>query len=101
MFTVNQAAERLHISENTIRYYDRQGLMPFLKKDSAGERAFTEEDICFMELIVCLKTSHMFLTDIRKYIEYHFSDADMTHHSRTVIEYCFLACCIRQSDCRL
>jgi DNA-binding transcriptional MerR regulator len=86
MFTVNQVAERLLISEHTIRYYDRQGLMPFLKKDSGGKRSFTEEDICFIELIICLKTSHMSLTDIRQYIEYQFSDADTTHNRKQILE---------------
>jgi DNA-binding transcriptional MerR regulator len=67
-YTVKQVAKQLNISEHTLRYYDRQGLMPFLKRDSDGIRCFTEDDICFIELIMCLKKSNMSLADIRKYI---------------------------------
>jgi DNA-binding transcriptional MerR regulator len=67
-YTIKQVAGRLSISEHTLRYYDRQGLMPFLKRDSNGIRLFTEDDIYFIELIMCLKRSNMSLANIKEFI---------------------------------
>lgn len=86
MFTVKQVADRLNISEHTLRYYDRQGLMPFLKKDSKGRRTFTEEDISLIELIICLKKSHMSLEKIREYIEYQISEGDTSQLRKRILE---------------
>lgn len=85
MFTVKQVAKQLNISEHTIRYYDRQGLMPFLKKDASGKRLFSEDDICLIELIVCLKMSHMSLSEIRQYITYQISDKDTTDIQKQIL----------------
>lgn len=85
MYTVKQAAERLHISEHTLRYYDRQGLMPFLRKSPGGVRAFTEEDLCLIELILCLKNSRMSLSEIRQYIQYQISPADTTQMRKQIL----------------
>lgn len=68
IYTVKEVAARLGISEHTIRYYDRKGLMPFLHKNNTGKRMFTEEDICLLELIKCLKSGNMSLSDIKEYI---------------------------------
>lgn len=82
---VKQVAQRLNLSEHTIRYYDREGLMPFLTKDENGRRIFTEADICLLELIVCLRESHMPLADIRQYIAYQRADDDTTQLRRTIL----------------
>jgi MerR family transcriptional regulator/heat shock protein HspR len=51
IFTIGIVAERLGISEHTIRMYDREGLIIPFKKES-GHRLFSEYD---MERIECIK----------------------------------------------
>lgn len=83
--TVKQVAQRLDLSEHTIRYYDREGLMPFLTKDEKGRRIFTEADICLLELIVCLRESDMPLAEIKQYIAYEIAEGDTAQLRRMIL----------------
>lgn len=40
-YTIGEVAKQLGLSVDTIRYYDKAGLMPFVKRDSAGRRQLT------------------------------------------------------------
>ncbi|MEO2202836.1 MerR family transcriptional regulator [Paenibacillus pabuli] len=67
-FTIKQVAERTHLPPSTLRFYDRAGLMPLLKKTEYGTRRYSEMDICWLELVRCLKDSGMSLEDIKAFM---------------------------------
>lgn len=54
-YSISEVSEKFNISPFTLRFYDKQGLMPFVKRDAAGRRSFSEEDLDFISLIICLK----------------------------------------------
>lgn len=54
-YTIGQASAKLNISIDTIRYYDKQGLLPFVSRTKNGRRSFTENDLHLMRTIICLK----------------------------------------------
>lgn len=53
-YTIGQASAKLNISIDTIRYYDKQGLLPFVSRTKNGRRSFTENDLHLMRTIICL-----------------------------------------------
>lgn len=55
LYTAGEAAKILGIPVSTVRYYDKEGLIPNLKRSSSGIRLFREEDIEELRLIQCLK----------------------------------------------
>ena len=68
-YTVGKMARRLGVPASTIRYYDKEGLLPFVGRSSGGIRVFTEKDFEWLRIIECLKKTGMSLKDIREYIE--------------------------------
>ena len=68
-YTVGEMARRLGVPASTIRYYDKEGLLPFVGRSSGGIRVFTEKDFEWLRIIECLKQTGMSLKDIREYIE--------------------------------
>ena len=68
-YTVGEMARRLDVPASTIRYYDKEGLLPFVGRSSGGIRVFTEKDFEWLRIIECLKKTGMSLKDIREYIE--------------------------------
>ena len=44
-YSVKQVSEKLGISVYTLHYYDKEGLLPFIKKKDNGTRVFTEVDV--------------------------------------------------------
>ena len=68
IYTVGEMAKCLGVPSSTLRYYDKEGLLPFVERSSNGIRVFHEKDYEWLQIISCLKKTGMSLKDIRKYI---------------------------------
>ena len=69
VYTVGEIAKRLGVTASTLRYYDKEGLLPFVERSSGGMRMFQESDIAWLQIIGCMKKAGMSIKDIRQYIE--------------------------------
>lgn len=69
-YTIKEAAQIMGIPTTTLRYYDRQGLLPFVERKQSGYRVFSDNDIMLLRVIDCLKRSGMELKDIRQFTEW-------------------------------
>lgn len=69
-YTIKQAAELMHVTPVTLRYYDKQGLLPFVERKESGYRMFSEQDLAMLRVIECLKKSGMSIRDIRKFSQW-------------------------------
>lgn len=67
-YTVGEMAKKLGIPASTLRYYDQEGLLPFLERSSSGIRMFQDGDYEWLQVIECLKKTGMKLKDIRVFI---------------------------------
>ena len=54
-YTVGETACRLGVAASTLRYYDKEGLLPFVERSSGGIRMFKESDFEWLSIIECLK----------------------------------------------
>ena len=64
--TVGEISKLLNIPASTLRYYDKEGLLPFVERSSSGIRKFQDNDIEWLKMIECLKKSGMSIKDIFK-----------------------------------
>ena len=69
VYTVGEMAKLLGVTASTLRYYDKEGLLPFVERSSGGIRMFRESDIAWLRVIECMKKAGMSIKDIRQYIE--------------------------------
>ena len=69
-YTIKEAAEIMNVTPTTLRYYDKQGLLPFMERRESGYRIFSENDILMLRVIECLKKSGMPIKDIRQFTEW-------------------------------
>jgi DNA-binding transcriptional MerR regulator len=67
--TIGDVSEATGLSVDTIRYYDRAGLIPQLGRTSAGHRTFLIEHLRWIGLIDRLRTSGMSIRQIRAYMQ--------------------------------
>jgi len=67
-YTIKMAAEKTGLTEYTIRYYDREGLLPLLKRTTGGIRKFSDNDLEWLGLICCLKNSGMPIKKLRDFM---------------------------------
>lgn len=68
-YTIGEAAKMLGVAPSALRYYDKEGLLPFVERTGSGIRMFKESDIEWLRLIECLKATGMPIKDIRRFIQ--------------------------------
>ncbi len=76
-YSIGQAAKISGLTAHTLRFYEKEGLLPFVQKTSSGLRVFSDNDIGWLEMIECLKGVGMPLKDIKQYIDW-FREGDST-----------------------
>lgn len=86
IYTVGEMAKLLGVPASTLRYYDKEGLLPFVERSPGGTRIFQEKDYEWLQVIECLKKTGMPLKDIRTYIEMAM-EGDETIQSRLELIY--------------
>lgn len=84
VYTIKEMAEKTGISQYTLRYYDKIGLLPELRRNKNGARQYTEEDFQTLELIRCLKVGNMPLKEMRAFLEL-YNQGDKTVEERLTL----------------
>ena len=69
MYTAGEAAKKIGLSKEGLRYYEKEGLLPSIKRNNSGHRTYTDEDIEWIYLIRCLRDTDMPINRIKKYVE--------------------------------
>ena len=67
--TIAEAAERTGLTQHTLRYYERDGLMLGVGRAGSGHRRYSERDLGWVELITKLRATGMPIREVRRYAE--------------------------------
>ena len=77
-YTIKDMSELTGLPASTLRYYDKQGLLPNLKRDGNNVRIFNDDDYGQLRIIECLKRSGLSIKDIKYFIDMAGKDGALT-----------------------
>ncbi|MEK6474856.1 MerR family transcriptional regulator [Bacillus safensis] len=88
-YSIKQASKKTGLTEDSIRYYEKIGLLPYAKRKRNGHRMYDEEDIELMDLIICLKKTGMSLNEMKNILQYpvKYKLSSVPELKRTLLEY--------------
>lgn len=66
---VSEAAERVGLTTYTLRWYEQEGLLEPVGRDSAGRRRYTQRDLDWLVLLTRLRRTGMPVRDMRRYTD--------------------------------
>lgn len=69
-YTIGEVAKKLKLAPSTLRYYDKEGLLPFVERKDSGIRTFSDNDLQWLDIIECLKMTGMPIKDIKIFIDW-------------------------------
>ena len=69
MYKISEVSKMFNIPVSTLRYYDKEGLFPSLKRES-GIRLFSNQDLEALRVIECLKRSGLEIKDIKLFMDW-------------------------------
>ncbi|RMI30935.1 MerR family transcriptional regulator [Nocardia stercoris] len=68
-YSIGEVAEKSGLTRDTLRWYERIGLMDYVSRDHTGNRRFSDRDLDWLLLIGRLRTTGMSVTDMVGYAE--------------------------------
>ena len=69
MYTIKEVADKMEISEHTLRFWAKSGFFPFLKRNHNNIRLFSDSDLDWVKIVKCLRSVGTENKAIKKYID--------------------------------
>lgn len=82
-YTIKEAAERTGISEDTIRFYERIGLLPRAERRPNGHRIYREDTLEMLRIIACFRKTGLPLESMKPFLQLK-RDEDLTAYPELV-----------------
>jgi DNA-binding transcriptional MerR regulator len=67
-YTIKQVSEMTGIPSSTLRYYEKEQLLPEVERNEFGVRIYTESNLEWLSIITCLKNTDMPIKEIKKFV---------------------------------
>lgn len=69
-YSIREVSDLTKLTIPTIRYYESEGILPPVKRNESGNRVFNEDDIEWLNLICCLRSTGMPVRNIKKFVQW-------------------------------
>ena len=84
--TIKEVAEKFGLTNDTLRYYEKVGLIGPVKKNKSGIRDYSEGDLNRIEFIKCMRSAGLSIEVLKKYVDLFDEGADTTLERRRLLE---------------
>lgn len=79
--TIKEVSEKFDISQDTLRYYERVGLIPPVSRTAGGIRDYQESDLGWVEHAVCMRSAGVPIEALIEYVKL-YQQGDSTFEAR-------------------
>ena len=69
-YSIKEVSQMTNIPATTLRYYDKEGLLPFLERKESGYRVFHDSDLTMLQLLECLKSTGMSIREMKQFAKW-------------------------------
>lgn len=76
-YSPSEAAARSGFSIDTLRYYEREGILPRIERSAGGRRVYSDDDLWMLGFLRCLRDTGMSIEQLRRYGELSRDDTTM------------------------
>lgn len=64
-----EMARRCSVSVDTLRYYEREGLLTSIERTSGGQRRYGADDVAWVQILRCLRTTALPIREMKRFAE--------------------------------
>ena len=82
---IKEASARTGLSADTLRYYEKEGLIPPVRRDESGYRDYDEHTLSWIELIQLFRGTGIPVSRFAEYVKLAFSDSDTKEARRAIL----------------
>ena len=85
--TIKEVCEKYNVTADTLRYYERVGVIPEVRRTTGGIRDYSEEDIKWVETAICFRSARMPIDLLIEYVRlYRKGDDTLRDRLELLIE---------------
>lgn len=84
-FSIKEVAEKFNITPYTLRYYEREGLIPSVQRNNNGRRVYTDADLGWLQIVCCMRATGMSISYIKNYVELCTNGKDTLEERRKIM----------------
>lgn len=85
--TIKEVCEKYNVTADTLRYYERVGVIPEVRRTAGGIRDYSEEDIKWVETAICFRSARMPIDLLIEYVRlYRKGDETLSDRLELLIE---------------
>ena len=67
--TPAEMADRTGVTVDTLRYYEKEGLLTGVGRAASGHRRYDQEDVLWVQVLRCLRMTGMTIEQLRRYCD--------------------------------
>ena len=79
--TISQVSKKYNLSADTLRYYERIGLLPTVSRNSSGQRIYDDDDCRWIAFVKCMRSAGLPIEVLIEYLTL-FQQGDSTIKTR-------------------
>ncbi len=79
--TIQEVASNYDLSKDTLRYYEKEGLIGPIKKNESGMREYSKEDLDRIGFVKCMRNAGLSIAVLKKYIQL-YDEGEHTKEAR-------------------
>lgn len=79
--TIAEVSKKVNLSTDTLRYYEKIGLIPEVNRTESGIRDYTEKELGYIEFVICLRNAGISIGTLIEYLRL-FKKGDSTIEAR-------------------
>ncbi len=85
--TINEVSKQVNISQDTLRFYEKSGLIGPIARSNSGYRNYKEEDLRRIEFVKCMRNAELPIEILKRYLDlYDKGDETKEERKKLLIE---------------
>lgn len=82
---ISEVAKKFNLTSDTLRYYEKEGLIGPIKKGENGIRNYDENDLKRIEFVKCMRNAAVEISFLKKYIKLYEEGENTTQERRNIL----------------
>jgi len=84
-YSIKEVSKKFNVSTYTLRYYERECLLPSVNRTDTGNRLYNDTDLEWIQLICCMRATGMSIAYIKNYVDLCIKGNDTIPERRQII----------------
>jgi DNA-binding transcriptional MerR regulator len=85
LYSIQEVEKKYGVPASTLRFYEKEGIIPKINRDVGGRRVYTEQDLERLQMVLALKNTGMSIDEIKELVALITAGDDSLEQIRSIL----------------